>query len=325
MNGRIQWSPERVGYMRKRTHMRKMIIFGLMVLSLSMPAPYASADQGGTHSKGTHMKVTGTVSAIQSDLITVKTAWGQIRISSATAPKNLEVGEEVEMQVNENNIVVDVHRVGDPSHSHRFVSGKLAYASKDKKEIKLWTPEGKKKFDVQIGRSQLSGIKEGTPVTIELNEDGKVIDIHRMTVEIELDEHPHTLSGYHLTLDGVVTKIQSGLAYVKTPVGQYTIPMKQAPPDAAVGDKVTLWLNEENLVIDHHGKHKNKPGKHRLITGKLIYAGLTKQEIKLWTPEGEKVFPLDRMEVKTKPIEEGSMITVELDEKGTVIDLRKAE
>jgi hypothetical protein len=115
------------------------------------------------------------------------------------------------------------------------------------------------------------------------------------------------------------------VAYVKTPVGQYTIPMNQAPPDAAVGDQVTLWLNEENLVIDHHGKHKNKPGKHRLITGKLIYAGLTKQEIKLWTPEGEKVFPLDRMEVKTKPIEEGSMITVELDEKGTVIDLRKAE
>jgi hypothetical protein len=57
----------------------------------------------------------------------------------------------------------------------------------------------------------------------------------------------------------------------------------------------------------------------------LIYAGKTKNEIKLQTPEGEKVFPLGRMEVKTKPIEEGSMITVELDEKGTVIDLRKAE
>ena len=42
--------------------------------------------------------------------------------------------------------------IGDPSHSHRFVAGKLAYASKDKKEIKLWTPEGKKKFDVQTGR-----------------------------------------------------------------------------------------------------------------------------------------------------------------------------
>lgn len=311
--------------------MCKMMILGSMVLSLSMPAPYASADQGGmhgqggSHGKGTHMKVTGTVSAIQSDLITVKAPWGQLRISSATAPKNLEVGEEVEMQVNENNVVVDVHRKGDPSHSHRFIAGKLAYASKDKKEIKLWTPEGEKSFDVQTGRSQLSGVDEGTPITIELNEAGKVIDIHRMTVEIELDEHPHTLSGYHLTLDGVVTKIQSGLAYVKTPVGQYTIPMKQAPPDAAVGDEVTLWLNQENLVIDHHGKHKNKPGTHRLITGKLIYAGRTKNKIKLWTPEGEKEFPLDRMEVKTKPIAEGSMIIVELDEQGTVIDLRKAE
>lgn len=311
--------------------MCKMMILGSMVLSLSIPASYALADQGGmhgqggSHGKGTHMKVTGTVSAIQSDLITVKAPWGQLRISSATAPKNLEVGEEVEMQVNENNVVVDVHRKGDPSHSHRFIAGKLAYASKDKKEIKLWTPEGEKSFDVQTGRSQLSGVDEGTPITIELNEAGKVIDIHRMTVEIELDEHPHTLSGYHLTLDGVVTKIQSGLAYVKTPVGQYTIPMKQAPPDAAVGDEVTLWLNQENLVIDHHGKHKNKPGTHRLITGKLIYAGRTKNKIKLWTPEGEKEFPLDRMEVKTKPIAEGSMIIVELDEQGTVIDLRKAE
>jgi uncharacterized protein YuzE len=308
-----------------------MAAFGAGVLSAVLLVSNGFADKGGahgpggTHGKGTHMKVTGTVAAIQSDLITVKTSWGQMRISSSTAPKNLEVGEEVEMQVNENNAVIDVHRKGDPSHSHRFVSGKLAYASTDRREIKLWTPEGEKKFDVQTGRSQLSGVDEGTPITIELNEAGKVIDIHRMTVEMHIDEHPHTTSNYHLTLDGVVTKIQSGLVYVKTPVGQYTINAKTAPSDAAVGDEVTLWLNEENLVIDHHGKHKNQAGTHRLITGKLIYAGLTKNQIKLWTPEGEKVFPLERMEVKTKPIEEGSKIIVELDEKGTVIDLRKAQ
>jgi hypothetical protein len=312
--------------------MRKLAgIVGSVVLGAVMVVPQGFADQGGahgpggTHGRGTHMKVSGVVSKVQSDLITVKTPWGQMRITSSTAPKNLEVGEEVEMQVNENNAVIDVHRKGDPSHSHRFVSGKLAYASSDRREIKLWTPEGEKKFDVQTGRSQLSGIDEGTPIAIELNEQGKVIDIHRMTVEMHIDEHPHVQSGYHLTLDGVVTKIQSGLAYVKTPVGQYTIPMKQAPPDAAVGDEVTLWLNEENMVIDHHGKHKNVAGTHRLITGKLIYTGTTKNQIKLWTPEGEKVFPLERMEVKTKPIPEGSMIVVEVDEKGTVIDLKKAE
>ncbi|MEB2338105.1 MAG: hypothetical protein OZ918_05715 [Nitrospirales bacterium] len=298
-----------------------------MLLGLLVAASPALADQGGTHSHrpGTHMKVSGVVSQVQGDLITVKTPWGKVRFSSGTAPKSLAVGEEVEMQVNENNVVVDVHRKGEAAHAHRFVSGKLAYASVDRKEIKLWTLEGEQAFAVQTGRSQLSGIEEGTQITVELNEAGKVIDIHRMTVELEIDEQPHTKSGYHLTLNGEVTKIQSGLVYVKTPVGQYTINAKTAPSDAAVGDEVTLWLNEENMVIDHHGKHKNKAGAHRLITGKLIYAGLTKKEIKLWTPEGDKVFPLDRMEVKTKPIAEGALVTVELDENGTVIDLRKTE
>ena len=48
-------------------------------------------------------------------------------------------------------------------------------------------------------------------------------------------------------------------------------------------------------------------------------------EHKLSTPEGEKVFPLERLDVKTKPIAEGSQIVVELNEAGTVIDLWKAQ
>ena len=74
-------------------------------------------------------------------------------------------------------------------------------------------------------------------VTVELNEAGTVIDLHRMTVEMGFDDHPHMKSGYHLTVNGVVTKIQSGVIYVKSPVGQYTISAKTAPADAAVGTK----------------------------------------------------------------------------------------
>lgn len=306
--------------------MHKTMILGSMVLSLLMMAPSGFADEGakqGHHS--THMKVKGVVSKVESKHITVKTTWGSLIITSDASSQKLEVGEEVEMTVNENNTVIDVHRKGDPAHTHRFVTGNLVYVGKMKKEIKLWTPDGEKVFPLDRLETKTGGIEEGAMVTVELNEAGTVIDLHRMTVEMAFDEHPHTKSGDHLTLNGVVTKIQSGLVHVKTPVGQYTINAKTAPTDAAVGDEVTLWLNEENLVIDHHGKHKNKAGVHRLISGKLIYAGLTKKEIKLWTPEGEKVFPLDRMEVKTKPIEEGSMVVVELNEDGTVIDLRKAQ
>ncbi len=303
--------------------MRTCMFLSLMVLSLVTFASSGAADEGGKHR--THMKVSGVVSKVESGLTTVKTPWGSMTIASKATPKNLTVGEEVEMQVNENNAVIDVHRKGEKSHTHRFVSGNLAYTSPDHKEIKLWTPEGEKTFDVQSGRSQLSAIQEGTPVTIEVNEAGKVIDVHRFTVEMAFDEHPRTKPGHVIQVNGTVTKIQSGLIYVKTPTGQYTISAKTAPADAAVGDEVSLWLNEENMVIDHHGKEKHKKGAHRLIFGKLIYTGTTKNQIKLATPEGEKVFPLERMEVKTKPIAEGSNIVVELNEDGTVIDLRKAQ
>ena len=143
---------------------------------------------------------------------------------------------------------------------------------------------------MQTGRSKLSALEEGAPVTVELNEAGKMIDINRFTVEMSFDEHPRTKPGYVIQVNGTVTKIQSGLVYVKTPAGQYTISANTAPADAAVGDDVSLWINEEGMVIDHHGKDKHKAGSHRLIFGKLIYAGTTKNVIKLATPEGVKNF-----------------------------------
>ncbi|MBP6263628.1 MAG: hypothetical protein KA426_10300 [Nitrospira sp.] len=303
---------------------RTTVILGSMVLSLSMAVPYAQAAESGGKS-ASHMKISGVVSNMASGITTVKTPWGTMKIASTLAPKGLEVGQDVEMQVNENNAVIDVHRKGEKGHAHRFVTGNLAYASPDKKEIKVWTPEGEKAIDVQTGKSKLSALEEGAPVTIELNEAGKMIDIHRFTVEMSFDEHPRTKPGYVIQVDGTVTSIKSGLAHVKTPTAEYTLMSKYAPPDAAVGDRVSLWINEEGMVIDVHGKDKKMAGTHRLIFGKLVYTGKTKEQIKLHTPEGEKVFPLERMEVKTKPIAEGSNIVVELNEQGSVIDLRMAQ
>lgn len=76
------------------------------------------------------------------------------------------------------------------------------------------------------------------------------------------------------------------------------------------------------MVIDHHMKGHAQA--HRLISGKLVYVGRAKKEIKLWKPEGEKVCTLERLNLKTKPIKEGSTITVELNENGTVINTWKS-
>jgi hypothetical protein len=66
-----------------------------------------------------------------------------------------------------------------------------------------------------------------------LNEAGKMIDIHRFTVEMSFDEHPRTKPGYVIQVDGTVVKFDASLAYVKTPAGQYTLLKKYAPADAS--------------------------------------------------------------------------------------------
>ncbi len=299
----------------------KLIRFGVVVLNILLMVPCGFADETSNQGAAAHIKVSGVVSKVQSGLAHVKTSWGSMTFSLPGSEK-LKVGEEVEMQVNENNAVIDVHRKGEPAHSHRYVSGALAYTTGDRREIKLWTPEGEKAFDVQAGRSKLASMEEGAPVTIELNEAGKVIDIHRLVVEMSFNKQPKTKAGYRIKTHGTVEKIESGLVLVKGPFATYRLSIKTAPRGIAVGDEMDLWLDKENMVIDHH--MKGHAQSHRLVSGKLIYVGRDKKQVKLWTPEGEQVFPLERLEVKARPIKEGTMITVELNESGVVIDLWKS-
>jgi hypothetical protein len=132
----------------------------------------------------------------------------------------------------------------------------------------------------------------------------------------------------HREVTAVVTAEKSGLLTVKLPDGStMTLNSKNAErhghPTPKVGDEVTLVLNENNAIIEAHPKGHEGP--HKFVTGKLVYVGLMKNQIKLITPEGEKVFPLERQEIKTGGIEEGALVTVELNEAGTVIDLHRAK
>ena len=78
------------------------------------------------------------------------------------------------------------------------------------------------------------------------------------------------------------------------------------------------------MALTRNGRTAGTERAHRLITGRLVYTGRGKTGIKLWTPEGEHIFPLERLEIKTKPIEEGTLVTLELNENGKVITLRKS-
>ena len=134
-----------------------------------------------------------------------------------------------------------------------------------------------------------------------------------------------TLSEGHRKVFGEVAHVKGGIVTVKTPTGTLTLSQNDAREHGhaewKVGDEVTIIVNINNDVIDAH--HKGEEGHHHFYTGKLVYVGKMKKEIKLETIDGEKVFSLKLIEIKTKNIKEGEVVTVEVNEGGTVIDLRR--
>ena len=130
--------------------------------------------------------------------------------------------------------------------------------------------------------------------------------------------------GGHRQVTGVVTANKNGILTVKTPTGKFTLTengsRRHGHHVPVVGEEMVMTLNENNAIIDAHPKGDTES--HAFYTGKLVYMGKMTKEVKILTPDGEKVFPIERLEIKTKPIEEGTMVIVEVNEGGTVIDLR---
>lgn len=130
----------------------------------------------------------------------------------------------------------------------------------------------------------------------------------------------------HKRFKGEVIEKAGSLA-VKSETGTtYQLSEKEARRQGrafSAGDKVEVTVNENNAIVDIH--LEGEKGKHTFVTGKLVYVGKMKKEIKLQTAEGDRSFPLLLQETKTGDIPEGTEVTVELNEAGTVIDLHKGK
>lgn len=79
----------------------------------------------------------------------------------------------------------------------------------------------------------------------------------------DLDEVAHMKAG-HQKVEGVVSEVKSGLYIVKTATGATltlteSAAVREGRHAPKVGDELTLWVNEGNMVIDVHPKgHSSK-------------------------------------------------------------------
>ena len=75
------------------------------------------------------------------------------------------------------------------------------------------------------------------------------------------DEVRSDQPGVHIEVKGVISKIASGLLFVKTPWGSMTVTPDADLKGIKVGEEVSVWVNENNTVIDVH--RKGETGGHQ--------------------------------------------------------------
>jgi hypothetical protein len=153
------------------------LVSGALLLgttSLAAADEKGKGDQAHKHFKGEVIEKGGGLAVKTQEGTTYQLSENEARRQG----RQFKAGDKVEVSVNENNAIVDVHLEGEKSQ-HKFVTGKLVHVGKMNKEIKLKTAEGDQTFPLLLQETKTGGLAEGTEVTVEVNEAGTVIDLHK--------------------------------------------------------------------------------------------------------------------------------------------------
>jgi len=136
--------------------------------------------------QGAHYGFSGVITKIESGVLFIRTDTSlQPRAVSPNKADRVglheaKIGDTVNMLVDSGNVLIDVSATDSFFPNHQFVAGTVRYTDPYWHEIQLSTPEGTTTFEVDpLAGNKLSVLPDGTPVTLELDADNVMIDIHR--------------------------------------------------------------------------------------------------------------------------------------------------
>jgi len=175
----------------------------------------------------------------------------------------LKKGDLVEITVNDQNLLVDVHKVGEASH-HRVVRGQLAEPMEtghDKAVIR--TTDGKEESHLirPVAKSKVASIPVGADVIFLIDELDKIVDVTMGSVEsvhraAELGQLKSPLKGNLGQVAGKILKpLKDNTIVIRTEDGKehsYQVRPLIQPRLAklSTGDAAMLLVDEENKVTD---------------------------------------------------------------------------
>lgn len=210
----------------------------------------------------------GTVEEVRSDQARIDTGEVEPRFIPMNVRQDkrlqaLKKGDRVEITVNEQNLLVDVHVPGEASH-HRVVRGELAgplETGHDKAVIRTTNGTEESHWIRPVARSKVASVPPGVEAVFLIDELDKVVDVvfaNREAVQRAevLWKKKTPLKGNLSRIVGVVLRPlhDNGIA-IRTDDGKeqsYEVrPLIQSRlVTIAKGDAVVLLVDEENKVAD---------------------------------------------------------------------------
>lgn len=136
--------------------------------------------QAATNGAKAHVLLTGTVSKLKSNFIFFRTPIGIVNVNAKIGIQKVKVGQTLTLWMHDHHVAADLSASDTSGLTRRFLTGPLKFASPDRSSVRLWTPEGEQTYPADLGKAALNGAKEGTPVTLELDGQGDVVEFHRM-------------------------------------------------------------------------------------------------------------------------------------------------
>lgn len=156
-----------------------------------------------TTDQNLHRSVTGQVDRIEDGMIFLKTEEGTtrnfgVKDAKKEGLKELKPGDRVTLELDEGNEIADIHkeeavarggqngtssegRGGLSQNQHRSIVGTVEAFDPIQRKIILKTEDGQSQsFDLKNPAiSKLNGIEKGTKITLEIDEENRVMDAHQ--------------------------------------------------------------------------------------------------------------------------------------------------
>jgi hypothetical protein len=253
------------------------LLLTLAILPLALPTSMVSAAEipGAQHRDliSGDRTLLGTVLEVRSGQYKVDTGLGQPRFIPIQVRKDkglpdLKQGDRITISLNDQNLIIDVHLVGEASH-HRVIEGHLTQSliTGHSKAVIL-TKEGQQEpfFIRPLARSKMASIPVGVNAIFLIDEINTIVDVTYTNKEAAV--HASHFSNQKTPLKGnfrqvtgtIVTPLNNDMISIRTDKGQeehYEVRqlIQEKMEGLLQGQTVVLFIDNDNKVTDVSSRH----------------------------------------------------------------------